>query len=121
MKNNRKTFKLTKDTIPAHATHPGHLIADEIEVRDIRQKDLADAMDISTNILSELIHEKRNITPAIAMKLEKALDIDAIYWMRLQVKYCIDKMKIEQKEQVAKTHLSKKQRVAFSNRVFHHA
>jgi HTH-type transcriptional regulator/antitoxin HigA len=121
MKTNRKPIKLTKEIIPAHATHPGQLLADEIEYRDIKQKDLADAMDISTNILSELIHEKRNITPAIAMKLEKALDIDAIYWMRLQVKYYIDKMKIEQKEQIAKAHISKKLRGVFSSRVFHHA
>jgi len=121
MKTNRKPIKLTKDMIPAHATHPGQLIADEIEHRDIKQKDLADAMDISANILSEIIHEKRNITPAIAIKLEKALDIDAIYWMRLQVKYSIDKIKIEQKEQISKTHLSKRQRGIFSKRVFHHA
>lgn len=121
MKTNRKTIKLTKDTIPAQATHPGHLIADEIEYRVIKQKDLADAMDISANVLSEIIHGKRNITPDIAMKLEQALDIDAIYWMRLQVKYYIDKIKIEQRVQIAKAHLSKKQRGVFSNRMFHHA
>ena len=121
MKTNRKPIKLTKDTLPAHATHPGQLIADEIEYRELKQKDLADTMDISANIPSEIIHEKRNITSALAMKLEKALDIDAIYWMRLQVKYYIDKMKIEQRAQIEKAHLSKKQRVAFSNRVFHHA
>lgn len=121
MKTNRKTFKLTKDTIPAHAMHPGQLIADELEHREIKQRDLADAMDISANMLNELIREKRNITPAIAIKLEKALDIDAIYWMRLQVKYSIDKIKIEQREQISKAHISKRQRSVFSRKVLHRA
>ncbi len=97
MKTKQKTFKLTKDILPAHATHPGQLIADEIEFRELRQKELADTMQIAPNILNEIIHGKRNITAPVALKLEKALDIDAIYWMRLQVKYDIDSLKLEQR------------------------
>jgi HTH-type transcriptional regulator / antitoxin HigA len=96
MKNKKQTFKQTKDILPAHATHPGQLIADEIEFRELKQKELADTMQIAPNILNEIIHGKRNITAPVALKLEKALGIEAIYWMRLQVKYDIDSLKIEQ-------------------------
>ena len=107
--------------IPSHATHPGVLIADEIEYREIMQKHLAEKMDIAANMLSEIIHGKRNITPATAMKLEKALDIDAVYWMRLQVKYEIDCILIKHREEIKKTHLTKKQKRNFSDRALQYA
>lgn len=95
--SNLKTYKLTKGTLPAHATHPGEILSDEIEYRKIKQKDLAKSMDISPTVLNELIHGKRNITADIAMRLEKALDIDASYWMRLQARFEIDTIRIREK------------------------
>ena len=93
-----KTFKLTKDVIPGQAFHPGVLLKDEIEYRQIKQKDLARSMHIATTVLSEIIHGKRNLTADLAMKLEKALDIDALTWMRLQVKYEIDTIRIKERD-----------------------
>ena len=95
MKNNHRTYKLSKDSLPAQATHPGQLIADEIEFRNIKQKEFAEAMDLAPNFVNEIIHGKRNITPAIAMKLELTLGIEANYWMRLQSKYSMDIYKIQ--------------------------
>jgi len=83
----KTNIKLTKSDIPSHATHPGQLIADEIEFRGIKQKELARQMAIAENILSEIIHATRNITPNLSIKLEEILEIDALYWMRLQAKY----------------------------------
>lgn len=94
-----KTYKLTKDMIPGQAFHPGTLLKDEIEYRNITQKKLADEMEIATTVLREIIHGKRNLTAELALKLEKALDIDAIFWMRLQVKFEIDSLRIQKKEQ----------------------
>ena len=34
---------------------------------------------------SELLHGKRHVSAAMALKLEKLLDIPAEYWMRVQV------------------------------------
>ncbi len=96
--NKTKTYSLTKDIIPAHATHPGVLLFDEIEYRKIKQKDLANAMNIAPTVLSEIIHGKRNLTAELALKLEKALDIDAIMWMRLQAKFEVDTLRIKERE-----------------------
>ena len=71
----KTNIKLTKDILPSHATRPGVLIADELESREMKQAQLAEAMNIAANVLSELIHGKRNITPELALKLEKVLDI----------------------------------------------
>ena len=118
---NYKPIKLTKDVIPSHATHPGVLLSDEIEYRGITQKKLADDMNIAATVLSEIIHGKRNLTTELAMKLEKALDIDAEYWMRLQVKFDIDSIRIKYRDEIAKSKLTTRQKKDFSKRVFQHA
>jgi addiction module HigA family antidote len=98
MNKYKKTYKLTNDMIPGQAFHPGVLLYDEIEYRGISQKELANKMDIAPTVLSEILHGKRNITAALALKLEKALDIDAITWMRLQVKFDIDILRIKERD-----------------------
>lgn len=83
------------DLVPAEAFHPGEILKDELNARDLTQKDFATKMGIRPNVLSEIITGKRNITPALAIKLEAALDFDikAEQWMRLQVGYEIDKIR----------------------------
>ncbi|HTA27632.1 MAG TPA: HigA family addiction module antitoxin [Bacteroidia bacterium] len=98
MNKYKKNHKLTDDMIPGQAFHPGVLLFDEIEYRGISQKELADSINIAPTVLSEIIHGKRNLTAALALKLEKALDIDAITWMRLQVKYDIDSLRIKERD-----------------------
>lgn len=117
----KTNIKLSKDILPSHATHPGVLIADELESREMKQAQLADAMNIAPNVLSELIHGKRNITPELALKLEKALDIDAVYWMRLQVRYEIDTIRIKHRTEISQTKLSERAKKKFSKKVFQYA
>jgi addiction module HigA family antidote len=107
----KTNIKLTKSDIPSHATHPGQLIADEIEFRGVKQKELANLMGIAENILSEIIHAKRNITPTLAIKLENILE----------VKYSVDKIKIEKKEEILKMKITKKQRNVFASKIFQRA
>jgi len=98
MNKYKKTYKLTDDMIPGQAFHPGVLLYDEIEYRGISQKELADSINIAPTVLSEIIHGKRNLTAALSLKLEKALDIDAITWMRLQIKFDIDTLRIKERD-----------------------
>lgn len=73
--------------------HPGAIISDEIESRKLKQKDLAKDMGISPSMLSDLIHGRRNITAELALRLEGALGISAMFWMNLQSKYDLDKVR----------------------------
>lgn len=84
--------KIFANDIPAGAPiHPGAIINDEIEAREVKQKDLAKDMGISPSMLSDLIHGRRNITADLALRLESALEISAMFWMNYQNKYDLDK------------------------------
>lgn len=84
--------KIFANDIPAGSPiHPGALIGDEIEARKLKQKDLSKKMGISPPMLSDLIHGRRNITADLALRLESALDISAMFWMNFQSKYDLDK------------------------------
>lgn len=72
------------------ATHPGEVLAAELEERGITQKAFAEEIGMRPSHLSELINGKRNVTMAIADKLQEALGIDAQSWMNLQVQYNYD-------------------------------
>ncbi|MHB1146701.1 MAG: HigA family addiction module antitoxin [Lutibacter sp.] len=87
----------TKNPIPAIATHPGILLADEMEANGYNQIDLAKLIDIKRSQLNEIIKGKRNINAELALLLEKALGIDADFWMEAQKNYDLDKARIEAK------------------------
>lgn len=76
-----------KPIIPAVATHPGTVLKKELQARGIKQKDFASVIGMPAPNLSELIKGRRNITEAIAMKLEEALKIPFHNWMNLQNRY----------------------------------
>jgi HTH-type transcriptional regulator / antitoxin HigA len=89
----------TKELIPFEATHPGSLIKDELEYRGMKQKDFAHDIDMSSTMLNEIIKGKRAITAPIALLLEKALGINASYWLRYQAKYELDTERIKDRNQ----------------------
>ena len=76
-------------------THPGEVLKDEIEFRNISQSRLAKQMGISYKILNDILNERRAITITTAMMFEAALNIPADSLMRLQLKY---NMQVAQKD-----------------------
>ena len=85
---------IDESTTPFIATHPGELIKDELAERKMTQKQLADITGIKTSILSQTINGKRPLSLNMAVKLEKALDIPAEFWMNLQTQYNLDSANI---------------------------
>ena len=84
--------KIFANDIPTGSPiHPGAIISDELEARELKQKELAKNMSISPSMLSDLIHGRRNITADLALRLESAFDISAMFWMNFQNKYDLDK------------------------------
>jgi len=67
--------------------HPGEILQDELEARNIKKSLFAEQLGMKPGHFSELLHGKRHISAATALKLEKLLDISAEYWMRVQVYY----------------------------------
>ncbi len=75
--------------VPFAAVHPTEIVKDEIKARGISQKELAFRMGMKTSNLNRLL-KGENITPAVAAKLEVALDIPSESWLNLQSQYEID-------------------------------
>ena len=87
----------TTHLIPATATHPGEILADEIDANGFSQIDFANLIGLKRSQLNEIIKGKRNINADLALLLEKALDIDAAYWLEAQKNYDLDKARIDEK------------------------
>ena len=99
-------------SIPGDVFHPGEFVRDEMEARGINQQELADKLHISKSEMSLLLNGYRNITPVIAIKIEKTWGIDAEFWMNLQVKYDIDLLKKKYKQALQKTKISAKKKLS---------
>jgi len=69
------------------ALHPGEVLLDELEAREIKKTAFAALLGIKPGHLSELLHGRRHVSAAMALKLEKLLNIPAEYWMRVQIYY----------------------------------
>ena len=69
------------------AFHPGDFLLEEVEERGLKKIDFAKEIGLLPGNLSELFKGKRNINAKLAVKLEKALDVSAEYWLGLQSAY----------------------------------
>lgn len=86
--NNYRVLSLRGKEIQTDvALHPGEVLLDELEAREIKKTAFAALLSIKPGHLSELLHGKRHVSAATALKLEKLLNIPAEYWMRLQIHY----------------------------------
>ena len=66
---------------------PGEVLAEEIEVRGMTQKELAARLGRPAQVVNEIIRAKKAITPDMAIGLGKVLDIDAQFWTNLESGY----------------------------------
>ena len=72
---------------PAHPSHPGELLKEEIEYRGISQKKFAAQIGVQYTMLNEILNCKRSINVQFAMLIEAALGIDAELWIKMQTRY----------------------------------
>jgi|WetSurMetagenome_2_1015567.scaffolds.fasta_scaffold185891_1 HTH-type transcriptional regulator / antitoxin HigA len=83
--------------IPFMAIHPGSILREELKERGLKQKNFAEMIGMQTTHLSELVNGKRGISEAVAEKLEDALGIPSLEWMKLQNQYNYDKKLLQKK------------------------
>jgi len=69
------------------AFHPGEFLLEELEERLLAKKDVAIALGISPSHLNEIFMGKRNISAKTALKIEQLLNINADYWLSMQMEY----------------------------------
>lgn len=76
-----------EEIFAAHPTHPGELLTDELEARQMSQKQLANQTGVSATFISEMIRGKKSVSVTMALKLEAVLEIDASFWLNAQRNY----------------------------------
>lgn len=69
------------------ALHPGELLAEELEVRGMTQRQLAEAMGRPVQAINEIVKGKKAITAETAVQLESVLQIPAHLWLNMQTDY----------------------------------
>src|ERR1700730_6655575 len=68
--------------------HPGRIFQQEcLEPLGLSVTDGAKALGVSRNALSELVNERRGISPEMAIRLGKAFGGGAETWHRIQASY----------------------------------
>src|ERR1700752_4015795 len=68
--------------------HPGRIVRQEcLEATGLSVTDAAKALGVSRNALSELVNERRGISPEMAIRLAKAFGSSATVWAGLQLDY----------------------------------
>ncbi len=91
--------------------HPGRIIRQEcMEPLGLSVTDGAKALGVSRNALSELVNERRGVSPEMAIRLDKAFGGGAETWFRIQAAYDMaravknaDKIKVRRVAQMVLT------------------
>ena len=78
---------IANDLTPFEPTHPGELIKDELESRNLTQSKLAESIGVSPSLLNEIIKGKRGVNTEMALLIEAALDVPADLLLNLQRDY----------------------------------
>ena len=66
-------------------THPGAILREDVlPALEMTQTELAQRLGVSRLTVSELLHEKRGITPEMALRIAKLLNTTPESWLRMQ-------------------------------------
>ena len=86
-----------QELVPFKATHPGSIIAEELDYLGIKHNEFAQLIGMQPTHFSSLLKGKRTLSVDVALKIEQHTDLKAEQLMSLQSKYEIDCKRIEQR------------------------
>lgn len=69
------------------AIHPGEILKDELEYLDISAAELARALDVPANRVSQILSGKRAISTDTAVRLGYWIGTGPAFWLNLQHQY----------------------------------
>jgi addiction module HigA family antidote len=71
--------------------HPGGTLRDEIDARGLTIRGLAESLGVSLGRVSDILHERRAISPDTAVRLGRFFGNGGDFWMGLQAQYDVAK------------------------------
>lgn len=82
--------------------HPGSILKEELEARRMSGNALALALRINSGRVSEILNEKRGISPDTALRLGRYFGNDPQFWLSLQSAYDLAIAAREHGDQIAR-------------------
>lgn len=99
--------------VPNYAISPGEILADELDIRSMSQKELSKRTGITEKHIISILKAKASITPETAIKFERALGMPADYWLNLESNYQEIKARLAEEEKL-QAHLDWVKRFPFN-------
>jgi antitoxin HigA-1 len=82
-------------------THPGEILKENFMVPlKLTQMELARALKTSFRTINEILNEKRNISPEMALRLARYFGTTPDVWLGLQAGYDLYKAKLKSKKAI---------------------
>lgn len=75
------------DFMPDYLVAPGEVLEFELELRGMKQQELAKRTGLTPKHIGALVNGKSAITPETAIKLERAIGMPAQFWLNLESLY----------------------------------
>jgi len=79
---------------PDYAIHPGEILMETLEARNMKKSELAERCGLSPKTVSLILNEKAPITPETAIQLERVLGVSANIWINLDANYRLHTTKV---------------------------
>jgi addiction module HigA family antidote len=115
-------MSIANNMMPFEPTHPGDILKEEIEYRELDLYQLAQQMGITHQELIEILDCKRPVTQDYAQKFEDALEISATTLRSFQVDYDIEAVLIPLRSIIrAQKEKHKKYKQMLMERTRHHS
>ncbi len=67
--------------------HPGEILKEELQVRGISQKKIAEILQVPYTMLNEILNGKRQLSTEVALMFEAALGVSADMLIGIQTRY----------------------------------
>jgi len=78
--------------MPRVRTHPGEVLREEfLSPLGMSAHQLAEAIDVPADRISEIVRETRSVTADTALRLAKHFDTTPEYWLNLQMAHDLSK------------------------------
>lgn len=69
------------------AVHPGRILRRELEARELSANRLALALRVPSGRITQILNEKRAVTPETALRLARYFGNSPRFWLNLQTRY----------------------------------
>jgi addiction module HigA family antidote len=79
--------------MPSTPIHPGEILKDELDELTMSAAELARAINVPANRISQILTGRRNISADTALRLGQLFGTGPQFWMNLQTAYELDCVK----------------------------